>query len=419
MFDYFVLIFIIAITLLIFGNRFFKKDLFTNVYFGIIICSILLYVGVGGALIEVDRQYVLYYCGYLVSIWLGFRLFPKYDNKSIDENVYNLFINRYAKLIIIIYVFLCFADLLYPQIKLVNLINPPALDLKKAFLQRFEQHEISIIEIISLTIRNFLEPFFYFSLYYYKKHVWKIGVVLFLVMYFNYCKIGYIGRGQVMTNLIVFFVLAYIWKPVWRKKIILGIICGTPFLFVFLVNYASIRIGGSIKDISFSQATEMLFLGESNYPLWFNDISIRNNSLQDICDYVYWLVTLPLPVSPGLLGFDVGTNYKISEYLLGISRGEEGFYVLLPGLVGEAYYIFGKLFWIHGSIYGCIIGGTYNYFIGKDSLLPLGLFVAMTVGYACARGGTPAAYPMIIKQLLYFVLVFRLYSKYPLRFVIR
>ena len=75
MFDYFVLIFIIAITLLIFGNRFFKKDLFTNVYFGIIICSILLYVGVGGALIEVDRQYVLYYCGYLVSIWLGFRLF--------------------------------------------------------------------------------------------------------------------------------------------------------------------------------------------------------------------------------------------------------------------------------------------------------------------------------------------------------
>ena len=259
------------------------------------------------------------------------------------------------------------------------------MDLKKAFLQRFEQHEISIIEIISLTIRNFLEPFFYFSLYYYKKHVWKIGVVLFLVMYFNYCKIGYIGRGQVMTNLIVFFVLAYIWKPVWRKKIILGIICGTPFLFVFLVNYASIRIGGSIKDISFSQATEMLFLGESNYPLWFNDISIRNNSLQDICDYVYWLVTLPLPVSPGLLGFDVGTNYKISEYLLGISRGEEGFYVLLPGLVGEAYYIFGKLFWIHGIIYGCIIGGTYNYFIGKDSLLPLGLFVAMTVGYACAQ----------------------------------
>lgn len=222
MFDYFVLIFIIAITLLIFGNRFFKKDLFTNVYFGIIICSILLYVGVGGALIEVDRQYVLYYCGYLVSIWLGFRLFPKYDNKSIDENVYNLFINRYAKLIIIIYVFLCFADLLYPQIKLVNLINPPALDLKKAFLQRFEQHEISIIEIISLTIRNFLEPFFYFSLYYYKKHVWKIGVVLFLVMYFNYCKIGYIGRGQVMTNLIVFFVLAYIWKPVWRKKLFWG-----------------------------------------------------------------------------------------------------------------------------------------------------------------------------------------------------
>ena len=199
----------------------------------------------------------------------------------------------------------------------------------------------------------------------------------------------------------------------------MGVVCGVPFLFICLVNYASIRIGGDTQNISFFQATEMLFLGESNYPLWFNDIHMKNDSWQDIRDYVYWLVTLPLPVSPGLSGFDVGTNYKISEYLLGIPRGKEGFYVLLPGLVGEAYYIFGKLFWIHGFIYGSIIGVTYNYLRKKECFLPLGLFVSMTLGYACARGGTSAAYPMIIKQLLYFVLILNLYKRYTLRFVIR
>ena len=403
-----VLVFIILITYFTFRKYLKSGDLYTKFYFSIIFFSLLLYVGVGGASVELKSPYYCFYGLYLLSIWVGIKL---YKPRRIlhDQVFYEDFLNKYALKIVVIYFLLNISLLLYPDFKLLNLINPPSLDLRSAFEKRFSGENSLVVSIIRTCI-NFCVPFFYFSLYFFRHNIKVIAILLLSILYIQYCNTGYLGRSDIMIDLVVLITVAYISKIKWRKYIVLFLILTIPSVTIFLVKFAQIRLENTVGDISFFQAVELLFYGESSYPLLFDEIYKRESNLNDLVDYIYWLLTLVLPISPSIEGVDVGLNYKISEYLLHCRRGETGFFVILPGLLGEAYFVFGKLFWLHGMLYGYIIAVIYNFFKYRSYCLPLGMLVAVVIGYSCARGGTPAAYPLAIKQVLYFYIFLRLYA---------
>ena len=70
------------------------------------------------------------------------------------------------------------------------------------------------------------------------------------------------------------------------------------------MNYVSIRLGGEAESISFIEAVEALLFSESSYPLWFDVIYNREYDFQDAIDYLYWLLTLPSPISLNFAGYD-------------------------------------------------------------------------------------------------------------------
>lgn len=416
MFNVFILLIILICTYFLFKRYLHHRDLFSRIFFSVIIFSILLYSGIGASLKEVNFNYIYYYFIYIVFVYFGVKL-SSGRRSSIKIIYVKNFISNYAKIIICCFVIFNCVALVYPENKLLNLIHPPSPDLKEVFGQRFISENKPLLSLIITFLLNFLQPFFYLSLYYYRDKWWKVGVLLVVLMYVSYCVTGYIGRGAILLNLFIFVSLLYLWYPKYRKNIIIGIVGISPFLLMFFVYYASIRIGGDGEILSMGKVFESLLLAESSYPLHFNVLYGREYFIQDAIDYCYWLISLPFPVSLNWGIFDFGVNYKISELLLGTSRGSSNFYVLLPGMVGEAYFIFRNFFWLHGLLYGIIIGFTYSVVKTKKVFYPLGMYLAFILGYYCARGGTSGAYPIILKQFLYLLVVIKLYQRYPLKFV--
>ena len=418
MFNVFVLLIVLVSTYLLFKRYLHHGDLFSRIFFCIIIFSLLLYSGVGASLVEDNSNYIYCYFVYIIFVYFGIKL-SSGRRSSIKAICVENFISNYAKIIIFCFVIFNCVALIYPENKLLNLINPPSPDLKEAFAQRFINENKPLLSSLVSFFLNFLQPFFYLSLYYYRDKWWKVGVLLIILMYVSYCVTGYIGRGAILLNLFIFTSLLYLWYPKYRKRIIIGALGILPFLLMFFVYYASIRIGGDGEILSMGKIFEFLLFSESSYPLHFNILYEREYFIQDAIDYCYWLISLPFPISLNWGEFDFGVNYKISELLLGISRGSSNFYVLLPGMIGEAYFVFRNFFWLHGLLYGIIIGFTYSIVKAKKVFYPIGIYLALILGYYCTRGGTSGAYPIILKQFLYLVIVIKLYQRYPLRFVIR
>lgn len=416
LFDWGRLLILMISTIIVFRKYLIRKDLFSRFFYVLIFSTFFLYTGVGGAIDGVTLNYVFYYIIYILAVYIGLRLSIK--NKPIIGTLcVEGFINNYAKIIICLYVSFTCIDLFIPENRLINLISPPAPDLRSVFYQRFETP--STVDSIIEFIKNLLLPFFYLSLYSFRYKPWKMVILLFFVMYVTYCSSGYIGRGVIILNLISIFSLLYFWKPRFRKILVITTCIIIPFLFFFFVAYASIRIGGEVGNLSLMTVFEQLFLDETSYPLHFDTIYNRDYQLVDAADYLYWLLTLPSPISLNFFDFDFVLNFKISELLLGISRGEDGFFVLLPGMLGEAYFIFNDFFWLHGLLYGSLIGFTYSCIRNREAFYPLGIYLALMLGYYCVRGGTTGAYPFILKQFLYLLLVVKLYTIHPVKLILR
>ena len=416
MFDVLRLLIVVIVTILAFNKYICNGDSFSKIFFALIVFPLFLYCGLGAALNDCLVVYIYHYLIYILFIVLGIRFsIGKYS--LLESSSVANFVSNYGGKIIFLYIFFACVGLVYPENRLANLLHPPAPNLLDVFAQRFEEQDP--FSTLITFVRNFITPFFYLSLYSYRGKLLKMGFLLLFLMYISYCSTGYIGRGSILINILLFVLLVYFWRPQLRRKLLFVTAIGVPFLLIFFVNYVSIRLGGEAESISFIEAVEALLFSESSYPLWFDVIYNREYDFQDAIDYLYWLLTLPSPISLNFAGYDFSLNYKISELILGISRGEEHFYVLLPGMVGEAFFIFKYFFWLHAFFYGIIIGWVYSCIRSKDICLPLGIYLAIMLGYYCARGGTTGAYPFVLKQFLYMAFILKCYQWYPLKFVLK
>ena len=98
-------------------------------------------------------------------------------------------------------------------------------------------------------------------------------------------------------------------------------------------------------------------------------------------------------------------NYEVSEIVLGLPIGAYGWYVVLPGLVAESVYIFGRnLFWIHGMVLGLVAA----FFVRLTERVPQFFFIYLHLvvmfGYALNRGGVSSLFPELLNKFLFFYL---------------
>ena len=415
MFDPILLLFCIIGTCIIFSWLLFNKESTARIFFSLFVAMYLVYSGIGLALDNVNESYVYYYFSFSICISLGIFWGLRQVKNSQNTlqvswyNFFNRFLDRYSKRIIIVDFLVKIFPLIYPENRIVNLIHPPSPDVINMLVERFRGDGESQISAIISIFQSFLYPFYLLSLYKYGKKTLKLVMLVVAPYYMQYCDSAYLGRGSMLEALLIITLFTYFCRPEFKKKLIIVGLSFFPIMMVFFVQYSKVRIGGESFEISYMEAIGTLLEQESGYPKHFD--AILGLQGQYFFKYLVWLFTLPFP---GFVrgGMDVHFAAIFSENILGMYRWQKGFYILLPGVVGESVFLLGRqLFWLNGIIYGFLMGIMYKILTRYPQLLGILIVVMINFGYVINRVGLFGGLPFILKILVYFYLILLLLKK--------
>lgn len=408
MFESLRLFLIIFGTTLIFLWLFTYRDKKARIFFLFFAMMYLLYSGIGGALEGVTPIYTTYYFVFTSCISFGIYVGLKQkcgqkDLNSSWSNFLDYFLDRYAKKIIIFYYLLLLSQLIYPENKLMHLIAPPSPDVLSILRERYQGDGADLFTIVISQIQTIFYPFFLLSLYLYRKKTIKLALIVLGTYYINYCISAYLGRGSMMQALLIVLAFTYFYQPKIGKIILICSIVLFPTLVIFLVQYSVTRLGGTAESISGMDAVGEILKQESEYPLHFERILGLQAKYR--LNFLIWLFTMPLPgVFRG--GIDANLTALLSEDLLGMSRDSRGFYILLPGVVGESVFLLGQnLYWLNGILYGWLMGKTYRVLSKYQQLFGVLIVAALCFGYTTNRAGVFSGFPFVLKVLLYFYFI--------------
>ena len=381
-----------------------------------------LYSGAGGAYKEVGLDYYCYYTVLLIFIVFGyvfFRIALNKMGKSISLSTSNDYISDTVsinKWIIPVYILFFVIPLIYPEFKLKFFFTPPSPDLRALFSSYFKKEQNFIFVKIIQYGQMLLAPFFYIALYQYRKKTGYIIFIFALILYLQYLRSSYIGRGTILMYMVMIFMACWIVNTKTHKKqIIIGLIIFI-ITMVFFNYYESARLGIYRKVSGVMKEVQDVISKEISYPRKMGIRIIHSANRVDIFQYLKWILTLPIPKI--FIGEVDGArvNYEISEIVLGISRNMKGFYVVLPGLVGEAVYIGGEMFfWLHGLFIAFLAAFFSRLVESKKDNLFLTLYLVYTFGYLLNRAGIGSILGNLINGLtiyyLYLIVVYYRWKK--------
>lgn len=383
-----------------------KRPIREKIYISPFVVFFFIYSGTGVAWDSCDKGYLLYYFIWMVCFSFTLCLLLGSKKGLPVEGVPSArssFIYNYADVFIYLFIVLKLLKLGLDG-KLLNLFSPPSPDLLAA-LTESEEEGVGLFYYLE----HILTVFYFVSLYKYRNKVGKLFIFMFLPFYIGYAGSGYLARSTIMAYLIIFFIGIYFFNQHMRKRIRLLLIIGLPFLVVGLSLYTFIRAGME-TDRSVGDAVTLLAFQETSYPIHYTLLSKQVFSYNLFQDYLHWLITLPLPGFLKDTTRDYFFNAIFTERLYGMIRGTQGFYVLLPGVVNEGLFIFGRwLYPLHAIIVGVFVGGTYRIIRCKEEFF-LFLYVSVFLASLIARAGTVSAYPVYLKDLLLYEIALLLYS---------
>lgn len=387
-----------------------------------------IYSGIGAAHKDVSGYYYLYYSIELLITTLFFVFF------IFSLNTFCLRLSRKINIIwekeskkqsnifIIIYLLILFIPLIYPTNKLIRFFSPPSPNLTAVFAGSINGSNFTLVGKILQYAQLLLTPFFYLYLAKYTKKYRNVVFLQLLVLYLQYIKGGYIGRGTILMAFFILFIAYWEMNPKKRRKLfIIGIIFSIGLLF-FFYYYMIARNGTTIQKATLLKAFTSIIDIELAFPKDVGIKIIESNNRANIFQYIKWIVTLPIPKI--FIGSISGAriNYEISEYILGLSRDSKGWYVVLPGFLGESIYIYGKLFfWIHGIFVAFLLALSVKIVERNRVFRFLKLYLVFLFGYNLNRAGISAILPDLVNGcmflFLYLFLVNYNYKKYIKYFV--
>lgn len=386
--------------------------------------GLCLYSGIGIALPDVPDYYLLYYFVFLSAFAYGFWFFKATflnigirAGRVLSRVLNNVDSHPFWPLVIIFYLLLHFVPLIYPELRLQQLFTPPTPDLLAYWAERWAPQEIDVLQKLIEYVRVLLTPFFYIALYRYRQRL-KLVVLLFgLLLYLQYVAGGYIGRGAIMIVFSIIWLALWVAHRKYRRVLALVAVIAIPLVLVASYFYGVIRIGGTPEGITPVQAAVRMLESEISFLRDVGVTIIESGARVDLTAYARWMLTLPIPKL--LTGEIEGAriNYEISEIVLGLDRGEKGWYVVLSGLLAESVYIFGRhFFWLHAVFIAFLAALVIRLLERTPQLLFLQAYVVVTFAYHLNRGGISGPLGIFVNEfmlfyLFVFVIVFGLFRK--------
>lgn len=404
---------IIFLTLII--SRFFlnkKSDTWQRIFYYSFIVGLIIYSGIAAANFNMPYYYINFYFGFLISFCFSFKIFSiifsrvsNYSNIGLKAALIKVDISNKWMFLIYIYFFLNLIPLIFPILRLNLIFSPPVPDLLASFERQLEAPQVNFLIKISEYAVLLLSPFFYIALFRFRINLYKIIVILFIQFYLQYIITGYKSRGEFLVVIGTIFISVWVCRANLRKYLFAGAALAAPFILILFNIYEYTRVGASTSAVDFSLINSMNYIlsSETDLPLIFGIPLMESNKHADLLSYFLWIFTLPIPkiITGEISGSRI--TYEISEIVLGVKREDPRFYVILTGLVGESYYLYGKyFFWLHGVFIGVIVAFISKIFHKIPQLLFLNSFLAMMILYNLNRSGVSAFLPQIINQLLFF-----------------
>jgi len=264
-----------------------------------------------------------------------------------------------------------------------------------------------LVKLIDYT-KILLTPFFYIALYRYRNRIHWAFLIVILLLYVNYIRGFYVSRGDFISSLGLLGIVLWVTRPHYRRTMIISVLALMPLMLAALDLYSVIRLGRTVGEVSILNSSLSLLESETSFPLRVGIPIIEAGVRVNFADYIRWIVTLPLPKI--FTGEIEGTRfgYQISTFVLGVSPGEKGFYAVLPGLMAESVYIYGRyFFWLHGVFVAFLAAFVVRLMERTPQLLFLQAHVVILFTYILNRGGITSLLPRLLNHyLLFYLFVF-------------
>jgi len=377
-----------------------------------LIGGLFVYNGIGAAYPEVPSYYLFYYFGFLLAFVFSFCSFnimfgkvSQYFGRTLSQSLAKIDQKLGWNALIWFYLFLHIIPLLYPAFRIDRLISPPSADLTAVFSERFDGHKANTLLKLIDYIRMLLTPFIYIALYKFRHRIKYVVLILFTILYLKLADTGYLARSALGMVLLVIVIALWAYRPRYRKGLVVMGILFLPVILVSSYVYSIIRLGRTVDEINFGNSISSIIYQETNFPLSVGVPIIEGGKKIDYSSYLKWMLTIPIPKI--LTGEIEGAriNYEISEVILHKVRGEPGYSIVLPGLVGESIYIYGRqLFWLHGISIGFLVAAIMGLIKRTPQFLFLQAYIVALFSYYLNRAGISSVLPEIINCFMLFYL---------------
>ncbi|AVA13629.1 hypothetical protein [Sphingopyxis sp. MG] len=295
-------------------------------------------------------------------------------------------------------------NLVYPEFKLDQFVRPPAPDITNWFNARFEIDE-TVFEKIIRYFEILITPFFYVALYFFRRNLFLLVTVIFVIRYMEYIDVAYIARGTVVSDLLIISLITWQERKEWRPFLMIGALISLPMILYLLGQYSVARMGGYYQGSGVFDGALNVLREETSFLSQGGTLVIESGQHVNMPSYLTWIATLPIPdfLRQGLPVALV--NYEISTLVIGRQPGDPGFYVSLTGLLAESYYLFGPIFfWVHGLFCGFLAAMFARICERVPYYRILSIYVAVIFLHNLNRGGIASVMPGLTNGFLAFYL---------------
>lgn len=409
-----LLIVVITVALCYYACRNQKKT--TQLLMIFMTVSYFLYSGIGIAYEEIRNDYILPYSIFLFCLFIPFRknknVDGKYDFSIFDEYLIDRKIT--IKKLAIVYLILLLLPCLFPTFKLNNIARFFSPGNIVDIFDTYAETRGSIIYSLSRTVALLFSPFFYVYigiLVTDKKRILAVCLII-LQMLLNFCPSCYLGRGKLVAYaLVILFIFS---PPINDGKfvkrtfvLLLGLaIASIPVLYAFVF----FRAGSVAETMSFGEIAESLFMSESFYPVFYDQILSQKVDAGLLFTMILWVICLPIP-SFIWSSKPVIDKWAFTYMVTGLQVGDRGFSILLPSALGEGFQFGGRyLFWVYALIVGIVYSLFFKFYNKHKTLFYLSLVVIID-SLELGRSGAGAIVPGLINGSISLLVVYLFFKR--------
>jgi len=365
-----------------------------------------MYSGIGISFQDVDNKYVSFYTIFILSFSLPFLVFGNTSTQRQKSELDFCLLKRYKVLHIIAFLYLIFLfiPLVYPEFKLFNPIT-----IRDEYWESIDEYRSNPLISITDTFAMLIKPFFfaYLSIYLLrhpkgKKHLFLFGIVIL----FTFIRLHYLGRNQMSTFAVEFLLIAFCIKGLdirIKKRYIIAVVLIALYFVPYLYAQTFYRHGESFDKgiLSFMDIANMLFDSEFFYPIYYDEI-LKNPyfDTQTALAYFLYVICLPIPSFIWASKPSLAIADSFTYAILGVERGDVGFHIILPSVMGESLLFFGdRYFWVFAIFSGFVVAMITRY-LCRHKTMTLYLFYLIIQAFTYGRGGTAALLPTLINGVL-------------------